>query len=73
VPVSRHLAQFGNVVALFRTTRGTTKARSFAFGARNPWKRISCKPNTKIEIDAACARSHVSELAKNADLSKFVL
>ena len=33
----------------------------------------SDKPNTKIEIDAAYVRSHVSELAKNADLSKFVL
>ena len=33
----------------------------------------SDKPNTKIEIDAAYVRTHVSELAKNADLSKYVL
>jgi hypothetical protein len=71
--VSWHLAQFGNVVALFRATRGTTRARSFAVGARIPWKRISYKPNTKIEIDAAYVRSLVSALAKIAALSKFVL
>lgn len=71
--VSRNLAQFGNVVALFRTTRGTTRARSFEIGARIPWKRISCKPNTKIDIDASYVRSLVSALAKNAALSKFVL
>jgi ATP-dependent HslUV protease ATP-binding subunit HslU len=33
----------------------------------------SDKPGSKIEIDAAYVREHVSELAKNADLSKFVL
>ena len=33
----------------------------------------SDKPDTKIEIDAAYVRAHVSELAKNVDLSKFVL
>ncbi|MCW5732992.1 MAG: ATP-dependent protease ATPase subunit HslU [Enhydrobacter sp.] len=33
----------------------------------------SDKPGTKIEIDAAYVRERVSELAKNADLSKFVL
>ena len=27
----------------------------------------------KVEIDAAYVREHVGELAKNADLSKFVL
>jgi ATP-dependent HslUV protease ATP-binding subunit HslU len=30
-------------------------------------------PGTKIEIDAAYVRERVGELAKNADLSKFVL
>ena len=33
----------------------------------------SDKPGSKIEIDAPYVRSRVSELAKNADLSKFVL
>jgi len=33
----------------------------------------SDKPGTKIEIDAAYVREHVSELAKNTDLSKFIL
>jgi ATP-dependent HslUV protease ATP-binding subunit HslU len=33
----------------------------------------SDKPGHKLEIDAAYVRSHVSELAKNTDLSKFVL
>jgi ATP-dependent HslUV protease ATP-binding subunit HslU len=33
----------------------------------------SDKPGTKVAIDAAYVREHVSELAKNADLSKFVL
>ena len=33
----------------------------------------SDKPGHRIEIDAAYVRSHVSELAKNTDLSKFVL
>jgi ATP-dependent HslUV protease ATP-binding subunit HslU len=33
----------------------------------------SDKPGTKIEIDAAYVREKVSALAKNADLSKFVL
>src|SRR6478735_2376250 len=33
----------------------------------------SDKPGQKIEIDAAYVREHVSSLAKNADLSKFVL
>ena len=33
----------------------------------------SDKPGHKIEIDAAYVRDHVSSLAKNADLSKFVL
>jgi ATP-dependent HslUV protease ATP-binding subunit HslU len=33
----------------------------------------SDKPGTKIEIDAAYVQSHVSELAKKGDLSKFVL
>ena len=33
----------------------------------------SDKPGTKVEIDAAYVREKVSELAKNADLSKFVL
>ena len=33
----------------------------------------SDKPGSKIVIDAAYVREHVSSLAKNADLSKFVL
>ncbi|CAN5922997.1 ATP-dependent protease ATPase subunit HslU [soil metagenome] len=33
----------------------------------------SDSPGRKVEIDAAYVREHVSELAKNADLSKFVL
>jgi len=33
----------------------------------------SDKPGTKVEIDAAYVRERVGELAKNADLSKFVL
>ena len=33
----------------------------------------SDKPGSKVEIDAAYVRAHVSELAKNTDLSKFVL
>jgi len=33
----------------------------------------SDKPGQKVEIDAAYVRAHVSELAKNGDLSKFVL
>jgi ATP-dependent HslUV protease ATP-binding subunit HslU len=33
----------------------------------------SDKPGTKVAIDAAYVRDHVSELAKNVDLSKFVL
>ena len=33
----------------------------------------SDKPGQTVEIDAAYVRSHVSELAKNTDLSKFVL
>jgi ATP-dependent HslUV protease ATP-binding subunit HslU len=33
----------------------------------------SDKPGHKIEIDAAYVREHVSSLAKDADLSKFVL
>lgn len=33
----------------------------------------SDKPGHRLEIDAAYVRSHVSELAKNTDLSKFVL
>ena len=33
----------------------------------------SDKPGSRIEIDAAYVRAHVSELAKNTDLSKFVL
>ena len=33
----------------------------------------SDKPGTKVVIDAAYVREHVSALAKNADLSKFVL
>jgi ATP-dependent HslUV protease ATP-binding subunit HslU len=33
----------------------------------------SDKPGTKLAIDAAYVREHVSELAKNTDLSKFVL
>ena len=33
----------------------------------------SDKPGQKITIDAAYVRERVGELAKNADLSKFVL
>ena len=33
----------------------------------------SDKPGQKVTIDAAYVRAHVSDLAKNADLSKFVL
>ena len=33
----------------------------------------SDKPGAKVAIDAAYVRDHVSELAKNVDLSKFVL
>jgi ATP-dependent HslUV protease ATP-binding subunit HslU len=33
----------------------------------------SDKPGHKLDIDAAYVRQHVSELAKNTDLSKFVL
>jgi ATP-dependent HslUV protease ATP-binding subunit HslU len=33
----------------------------------------SDKPGLKVNIDAAYVREHVGELAKNADLSKFVL
>ena len=33
----------------------------------------SDRPGRKVEIDAAYVRAHVSELAKNTDLSKFVL
>ena len=33
----------------------------------------SDSPGKKVEIDADYVRAHVSELAKNTDLSKFVL
>jgi ATP-dependent HslUV protease ATP-binding subunit HslU len=33
----------------------------------------SDKPNQAIEIDVDYVRTHVSALAKNADLSKFIL
>ncbi len=33
----------------------------------------SDKAHTKFTIDAPCVQKHVGDLAKNADLSKFIL
>ena len=62
--------------------------RAVAIALRNRWRRLhtvmeklleeisftaSDSPGRKVEIDAAYVRDKVGALAKNADLSKFVL